>query len=219
MTEKFADLDQFFVVLEETTTSTTTTTTTITTTTTTTTTTVGPSMKPEIVKGPNMIQIFTINEPLVLECLARSELPTKITYMWTKNGRPFSVDGQRVFSESSQNGNILFTSPQMSDVGTYQCEAMSEFGQVFSQASLLRARQNRNQPRRLDFNSDFQVLVDPVLEEKENIPRIPITEAVPEVLPTVLKPVFVVFPKTSEPEKIPATIMEMQVVEDSSTTL
>ena len=61
--------------------------------------------------------------------------------------------------------------------------------------------------------------MDPVLEEKENIPRIPITEAVPEVLPTVLKPVFVVFPKTSEPEKIPATIMEMQVVEDSSTTL
>lgn len=172
-------------------------------------------MMPEITREPNMIQVFTINEPLVLECQAKSELPTDITYMWTKNGRPFSVDGQRVFSESKQNGNILFTSPQMSDVGTYQCEAMNEFGQVFSQASLLRAKQSRNQPRRLDFKAPtIQVLVDPVVEDKESIPRIPITEAVPEVLPTNLKPVFVVFPKTSEPEKNPATIMEMQIVNE-----
>ena len=172
-------------------------------------------MMPEIISEPNMIQVFTINEPLVLECQAQSEIPTDITYMWTKNGRPFSVDGQRVFSESKQNGNILFTSPQMSDVGTYQCEAMNEFGQVFSQASLLRAKQTRNQPRRLDVNAaPIQVLVDPVVEDKESIPRIPITEAVPEVLPTILKPLFVVFPKTSEPEKIPATIMEMQIVNE-----
>ena len=201
----------------ETTTSTTTTTTVTTTTTTRTTTTIGPSMLPKIVKEPSMIQIFTLGEPLVLECSAQTEVPTEITYMWTKNGRPFSANGNTIFRESQQNGNILFISPQMSDVGTYQCEAMNEFGQIFSQASLLRAKQSRNQPRRLNIlnPAPAQVLVDPVIESKESIPRIPITEAVPEVLPTILKPVFVVFPKTSEPDTEPATIMEMQTVEET----
>ena len=144
---------------------TTSTTTTVTTTTTTTTTTIGPSMLPQIVKEPNMIQIFTIGEPLVLECSAQTEIPTDITYMWTKNGRPFSVNGQTIFRESQTNGNILFISPQMSDVGTYQCEAMNEFGQIFSQASLVRAKQSRNQPRRLNILSPApaQVLIGKVL--------------------------------------------------------
>ena len=56
--------------------------------------------------------------------------------------------------------------------------------------------------------------LDPVAEAKESIPRIPITEAVPEILPTVLKPVFVVFPSTPKPDTEPATIMEMQIVEE-----
>ena len=58
------------------------------------------------------------------------------------------------------------------------------------------------------------MLTDPVAEDKDSIPRIPITEAVPEILPTVLKPVFVVFPSTPKPDTEPATIMEMQIVEE-----
>ena len=158
---------KFALILDyeyDTTTSSTTTTVT-TTTTTTTTTTIGPSMLPKIVKESNMIQIFTVGEPLVLECSAQTEIPTEITYMWTKNGRPFSVNGQTIFRESQANGNILFISPQMSDVGTYQCEAMNEFGQIFSHASLLRAKQSRNQPRRLNILSPApaQVLIGKIL--------------------------------------------------------
>ena len=98
---------------------------------------------------------------------------------------------------------------------------MNEFGQIFSQAVLLRAKQSRNQPRRLNILSPApaQVLIDPVVESKDSIPRIPITEAVPEILPTVLKPVFVVFPSTPKPNTEPAIIMEMQTVEEDSTEL
>ena len=99
----------------------------------------------------NNINCNFSGEPLVLECQAESSDDPKISYMWTKNGRPFIVNGQDVFSESSANGNILFISPKMSDIGTYQCEAINQFGKVFSQASLLRAQQIRSQPRRLNI--------------------------------------------------------------------
>ena len=173
-----------------------------------------PDMSPKIVREPSMIQIFTISEPLVLECLAESMFDGAIRYMWTKNGRPFRVDNLKTFSESSSNGNILFTSPGMGDVGTYQCEAMNQFGKVFSQASLLRAKQPRNQPRRLNIVDPVpaQVLVDPIIETKETIKRVPITEAVPEILPNFVEPIFLVYPKTSEDEE-PALVMNMQTME------
>ena len=89
-----------------------------------------------------------------MECQAESKLDPNIRYTWTKNGRPFIINGQDVFSESSLNGNILFISPKSSDVGTYQCEAMNDFGNAFSEASLLRA-QTFKQPRRLNKFSQF----------------------------------------------------------------
>jgi hypothetical protein len=107
-----------------------------------------------------------------LECYAESIYDEKIKYFWTKNGRQFKVDvSQNVFSESSLNGNILFTKPTMNDVGTYQCEAINSYGKVFSQASLLRAKQPRNQPRRLNILSPVaaQILVDPTIETKVGI--------------------------------------------------
>ena len=115
-----------------------------------------------------MIQVFTLGVPLVLECYAESVFDSQVKYSWTKNGRPFQVDeSQNVFSESSSNGNILFISPTMSDVGTYQCEAHNSFGKNFSQASLLRAKQPRNQPRRLNILDPVaQILVDPIIETK-----------------------------------------------------
>ncbi len=155
---------------------------------------------------------------MVLQCIAQSEFDPDIKYSWTKNGKPFSVDGVSVFSESSQNGNILFTSPSMVDVGTYQCEAINSFGRVFSKASLLRAQQPRDQPRRLSIDEPVaaQVLFDPTIEDKDDIERIPITQAVPEVLPTFAnKPVFVVLPMTSK-EQEPFLIMNMQSVNEEA---
>lgn len=162
--------------------------------------------------------MFTIGEPLVLECLAQSEFDQVIKYSWSKNGRPFGINGQDVFSESGSNGNILFISPKMSDVGTYQCIAENSFGKVFSGASLLRAKQPRNQPRKLVLSEPVaaQVLVDPNVEDKDFIERIPITEAIPEIFPTTLvqEPVFVVFPRTSEDEE-PAMILDMELVDNA----
>ena len=65
-----------------------------------------------------------------------------------------------------------------------------------------------------------QVLIDPNFELKDDIERKPITEAVPEVLPTfVQSPVFVVLPaSTSNQDEEPATIMEMQVVNEPEVT-
>ena len=65
-----------------------------------------------------------------------------------------------------------------------------------------------------------QVLIDPNFELKDDIERKPITEAVPEVLPTfVQNPVFVVLPaSTSNQDEEPATIMEMQVVDEPEVT-
>lgn len=152
--------------------------------------------------------------PFVLVCSAESEYDSDIKYTWTKNGSPFKIDGVNVFSESSQNGNILFPSPSMSDIGTYQCEAHNSFGKSFSQASLLRTRQNRDQPRRLTVDAEAvsaQVLIDPNVEDKDLIERIPITQAVPERLPTsFIDPVFVVLPAKDEP----AFIMDMQSMVD-----
>ena len=131
-----------------------------------------------------------------MECQAESILDPNIRYTWTKNGRPFIINGQDVFSESSLNGNILFISPKSSDVGTYQCEAMNDFGNAFSEASLLRA-QTFKQPRRLNIVDPVpaQVLIDPNVELKDMIERIPITQAVPESLPTFAQnSIFYVFP-------------------------
>lgn len=166
-----------------------------------------------------MIQTFTIGQPLVLVCLAESEFDSKIQYSWTKNGRTFNANGVTVFQESSQNGNIIFTSPDMSDVGTYQCEAKNKFGEVFSQASLLRAKQPRNQPR--SFFVDpvaAQVLVDPIAEDKESIERKPITQAVPEILPSIAQPVFVVYPKTRQDDPEQALILDMEIMDDEEVT-
>lgn len=151
------------------TTTSTTTTTTTSTTTTTTTTTEEPEKSPKFIRVPSNIQAFSLGEPFALECYAESIYDQNIKYFWTKNGRQFKVDdSQNVFSESSLNGNILFTKPTMNDVGTYQCEAINSYGKVFSQASLLRAKQPRNQPRRLNILSPVaaQILVDPTIETK-----------------------------------------------------
>ena len=85
-----------------------------------------------------MIQAFTPGEPLVLECYAESMFDSKIEYSWTKNGHPFKADDSKnVFSESTMNGNILFISPIMSDVGTYQCEALNSFGKDYFKYGIL----------------------------------------------------------------------------------
>ena len=111
-----------------------TTTPTASTTTSSTTSTEAPEKSPKIIREPSMIQAFTPGEPLVLECYAESMFDSKIEYSWTKNGHPFKADDSKnVFSESTMNGNILFISPIMSDVGTYQCEALNSFGKAFSQ--------------------------------------------------------------------------------------
>jgi len=199
------------------TTTSTTTTTTTSTTTTTTTTTEEPEKSPKFIRVPSNIQAFSLGEPFALECYAESIYDQNIKYFWTKNGRQFKVDdSQNVFSESSLNGNILFTKPTMNDVGTYQCEAINSYGKVFSQASLLRAKQPRNQPRRLNILSPVaaQILVDPTIETKDTIERIPITQAVPEILPNLIQPqVFVVYPGTPEE---PAVVMNMEVVDDTN---
>ena len=89
------------------------------------------------------VLFLLLGEPFVLECKAESLFDSEIRYSWTKNGRPFIINGVDVFNESSSNGNILFISPKSSDEGTYQCEAINNFAKAFSQASLLRIQQRR----------------------------------------------------------------------------
>merc|ERR1711988_497649 len=105
--------------------------------TTTTTTTTAVNRSPKIKNGPSRKEVFTLGEPFVLGCKAESLFDSEIRYTWTKHGRPFIINGVDVFNESSLNGNILFISPKSSDEGTYQCEAINDFGKAFSQASLL----------------------------------------------------------------------------------
>lgn len=93
-----------------------------------------------------------LGEPFVLGCKAESLFDSEIRYTWTKNGRPFIINGVDVFNESSLNGNILFISPKSSDEGTYQCEAINDFGKAFSQASLLRIQQRRPKKISVDQN-------------------------------------------------------------------
>ena len=90
-----------------------------------------------------VVFFLLLGEPFVLECKAESLFDSEIRYSWTKNGRPFIINGVDVFNESSSNGNILFISPKSSDEGTYQCEAINNFAKAFSQASLLRIQQRR----------------------------------------------------------------------------
>jgi len=220
LAEELIDVEnQVTTTTTSTSTSTTTTSTTTTTTTTSTTSTEAPDKSPKITREPSMIQAFTPGEPLVLECVAESMFDSKIEYSWTKNGHPFKVDDSKnVFSESAMNGNILFISPVKSDVGTYQCEAINSFGKDFSHSSLLRIQQPRNQPGiPRSFNSapaPVQILVDPIIETKDSIERVPITQAVPEILPNLIQPkpeVFIVYPGVPEE---PALVMNMETVQD-----
>ena len=130
-------------VEENETTTTTTATTTVSTTTTSTTTT--PNLAPEIRTNEEQsaVQPFTVGEPIVLVCKAANPpgVPQSvdITYSWTKNGRYLpEFDSKRgIYRESRNNGHLLFVSPDLSDIGTYQCGAENKFGKTFSKAILL----------------------------------------------------------------------------------
>jgi hypothetical protein len=98
--------------------------------------------QPTIVSQAGSIQNFNVGEPFVLVCQAKSGDDSPVSYTWTRNGHVLRLNdpSNQIYSESSSNGNLLFISPKLRDVGTYQCAAENVHGKTFSHATLLMVR-------------------------------------------------------------------------------
>ena len=138
-------------------------------------------LKPVIVNELSSVELFTSGKPFVLICEAENPTSSEvfftqpIKYSWNKNGRPFDELNDpvnQIYSESSNNGNLLFVSPQSpADEGTYQCIAENQFGKSYSRGAVVMERRRHGSPR---------ALLDPGFSPIEGKP---IIEIVPENVP------------------------------------
>lgn len=120
------------------------------------------SLGPRITSQPAMIQFFTVGEPFVLICEAESQTGDEVQYSWTRNGHFLRENDpvNQIYRESLTNGNLLFISPKIRDVGTYQCVAETLAGKSFSQASLLMVQKEAEAIAARLVDNNEVVLVD-----------------------------------------------------------
>jgi len=137
-------------------------------------------LRPIIVNEMPSVSLFTSKMPFVLTCEAKNPSSSEvfftkpIKYSWNKNGRPFNElndPSNQIYSESSNNGNILFVAPKSpEDEGTYQCVAENQFGKSFSNAAVVMERRRHGTPRVLD-PSTSPIQGEPIIESvPENVP-------------------------------------------------
>lgn len=79
----------------------------------------------------------TRKDPVVLDCQAHGEVPTKVT--WLKNGAKVS-ENKRI--QVLSNGSLYISEVEgkrgeQSDEGFYQCLAMNKYGAILSQKAHL----------------------------------------------------------------------------------
>ncbi|XP_059085699.1 zonadhesin-like [Tigriopus californicus] len=120
------------------------------------------NLRPRITSQPAMIQFFTVGEPFVLICEAESQTGDEVKYSWTRNGHFLRENDpvNQIYRESLTNGNLLFISPKIRDVGTYQCVAETLAGKSFSQASLLMVQREAEAIASRLVDNNEVVLVD-----------------------------------------------------------
>ena len=147
------------------------------------------SLAPVFVTHPSMIQFFAPGEPFALVCAAESPAAAaggEVRYSWTRNGRLMDMAdaaARRVFRENAAtNGNLIFVSPGIGDVGTYTCLAENEHGKTYSRGSVVMVRKEEAEPSETP-ETEMEV-ADANEAEGEREPR---KEGVFLVYPTVVE--------------------------------
>jgi len=122
----------------------------------------------KIVTQPGNTVVFRQGIVLGLSCSAFSKADQNIEYSWTKNGKFIDTESNRIFRESTLNGNLIILDATSQDVGLYQCVAANKEGVVFSRVVKVKqipSTSSRGKGRSLNF--DNVVFVNPENEEKE----------------------------------------------------
>ena len=74
-----------------------------------------------------------VGEKVTLPCVATSAEGTHLSYLWTRNGIPLDVDGERLFYASNETGTVVINGTEVRDTGLYQCIVETTFSRVPSQ--------------------------------------------------------------------------------------
>ncbi|KAL5515425.1 hypothetical protein EMCRGX_G000587 [Ephydatia muelleri] len=74
-----------------------------------------------------------VGEKVTLPCVATSAEGTHLSYLWTRNGIPLDVDGERLYYASNETGTAVINGTEVRDTGLYQCIVETTFSRVPSQ--------------------------------------------------------------------------------------
>ena len=74
-----------------------------------------------------------VGEKVTLPCVATSAEGTHLSYLWTRNGIPLDVDGERLYY-ANDTGIVVINGTELGDTGVYQCTVQTTFLNVSSPA-------------------------------------------------------------------------------------
>ena len=74
-----------------------------------------------------------IGETATLPCVATSAVGTQLSYGWTRNGTPLTIDGGRLYYVNN-TGTIVINQTEIRDTGLYQCIVQTTLPNVSSPA-------------------------------------------------------------------------------------
>ncbi|XP_068625814.1 hemolin-like [Battus philenor] len=84
---------------------------------------------PTLAESPTsaLFAVLDPPQPFTLPCSTNAP-SQKVTYTWQKDGKPFDWSGHGNVVKREGEGSLVFLTPKASDVGHYQCFAISDYG-------------------------------------------------------------------------------------------